>query len=508
MTRPRAALLALTVALTLLAGCAARRPPKTPGPEDAALGILNDCAVWDSAKLDRKLDRRTRSEELPGNAATLLVDGVESYARRAQNAMEADLILVKTFIFTDDEAGRAVANLLISRAQAGATVIVQYDVKGSAGGAGEVIDLVAEAADAPGPPQKGLMRRMARNGVHVVPTNAPKRERGYERWLAARDRTRRDLAELSLMERLLGVSNIGHFDHEKYWITGHRLPEGEIELRAILGGLNIASEYAYGGTPQVDAGTGRGGWRDTDIEVRGPVALEVLERYLDLLETYEVEIPGFDPSVWRVEQRPKGEAAVRFVWNQPAFGNRRSVERLYRTLIDATPKDATIRLQSAYFTPGHGLKDSLEEALERGARLAVVTNSGASVDVPIVTAASRAVYQDLLAVDPSAALYEWRPQPETGRFTLHSKVASFGRCGPVIVGSANLDGLSSERNSESVVMVRDPALRQRFDEMMDADLHERCVDRVTADELGDTPWLLGLYRRMIYSVGWTWLGAR
>ncbi len=489
--------------LVALAGCAARRAPPAP-----SLAPAPSCDHFDDPRLERRLDRRTRSVERSGNAATLLVDGVESFARRTQNAMTADLILVKTFIYTDDEAGRAVAGLLAARARAGATVIVQYDVKGSAGGAGELLAQAASAGDADGPPQKAVMVELASSGVVVIPTNAPRRERGYERWLRQRERTRRGLAELSWLERLIGVSNLGHFDHEKYWITGHRGADGSVELRAILGGLNIASEYAYGGTPVVDAETGRGGWRDTDVEIRGPAALDVLDRYLQVLARYDVEIPGFQAESWRQDQPAVGEAEVRFVWNQPAFGNRRSVERLYRALIDATPPGEPIAMQSAYFTPGRGLREELEDALRRGSPLTVVTNSEQSVDVPLVTTASRGVYERLLDVDPEVRLYEWRPQPELGRFTLHSKVASFGSCGPMIIGSANLDGLSSEHNSESVVLIDDPALRARFDAMMAADLAPGCVDRFTAEEAEDRPWLLGLWRRLIYNVGWTWLEVR
>jgi phosphatidylserine/phosphatidylglycerophosphate/cardiolipin synthase-like enzyme len=90
------------------------------------------------------------------------------------------------------------------------------------------------------------------------------------------------------------VGILPRFDHEKYWITLNPLPDGDRELRVILGGLNIASEYAYGGTPQRDAITGRRGWRDTDIELRGPITNDVVSRYLDLIEIHTSErlLPG------------------------------------------------------------------------------------------------------------------------------------------------------------------------------------------------------------------------
>lgn len=149
------------------------------------------------------------------------------------------------------------------------------------------------------------------------------------------------------------------------------------------------------------------------------------------------------------------------------------------------------------------MRQPLAAALRRGARVAVITNSRQSTDLGLVSVASRGAYELLLRVDPTAALFEWRPDSVRGQNTLHSKVASFGRFGPVIIGSANLDGLSAEHNTESVVLVYDEALRQEFDAMMDEDI--AASDRVTADELERSSWMTRLWRRQVLRVGWYWL---
>ena len=234
------------------------------------------------------------------------------------------------------------------------------------------------------------------------------------------------------------------------------------------------------------------------------MALDVLRRALDAAEqNLDEPIPGFDRSQWEQPQLHVGDARVRFVWNQPALGNRRTIERLYRQLLFAVPEGESARLESAYFTPGKRLRRPLKGLLRRGRRVVVVTNSRESSDIGIVVTASRGAFDLLLKTSPTAALFEWQPQP--GLHTMHSKVASFGRCGPVIVGSANLDGQSSEHNSESVVLVYDPEVREAFDAMFEADLV--ASRRITAAQIERTSWWVRWWRRGVYRLGWAFLGA-
>ncbi len=490
----------LCLALTL--GCATRRPPQAPiGPHDAALGGVVDCDAFDNVRLHKTLKRRTRSELRDGNAATLLVNGEAGFARRVENAREADVILVKTFIFSDDVVGRELAAMLTERARDGALVVLQYDLVGSMADGAEILDAMDDGAE---PSIKPFLQPLVDAGGIVIPTNAPGSKRRMRRWMRSRSESAEVDDDFRSLARFRFIGGRLHFDHEKYWITGRLDPDGSLIYEAIMGGMNIASEYAYGGTDTVDAGSGRGGWRDTDVALRGPVVDDIVERFFQVAfmnrPSLELEIPMVD---LRAPQPPAGEARVRFVWNQPAIGKQRKIERLYRNLIRATPPDSVIRLESAYFTPSWRIRLPLEWALRQGTRLAVVTNSTASSDIGLVAVASRGAYDLLLDADPSAALYEWQPQP--GLHTLHAKVASFGRCGPVIVGSANLDGLSSEHNTESVVLIYDPELRSDFDAMVDADL-EAC-ERVTAEEVDRSPWAVRIWRRSVLKLGWQWLSG-
>jgi len=136
-----------------------------PSPRDAVLAAADDRAAFRG--VDARLDRLTASVARPGNHVELLVDGQASFARRIANARTADVILVKTFAFTDDETGRGVADLLIERAQAGARVIVQYDAIGSIHDPDDVGPMLANGNEKP------IISRLRAAGIEIVSTNAP-----------------------------------------------------------------------------------------------------------------------------------------------------------------------------------------------------------------------------------------------------------------------------------------------------------------------------------------------
>ena len=79
------------LSLLLLLGCAA----KTPVPEAPVTPIADDCAAWDRPRLQKRLDRLTDSVAHEGNAAELLVNGVEAYRRRWANAEDAEKMAEK-----------------------------------------------------------------------------------------------------------------------------------------------------------------------------------------------------------------------------------------------------------------------------------------------------------------------------------------------------------------------------------------------------------------------------
>jgi phosphatidylserine/phosphatidylglycerophosphate/cardiolipin synthase-like enzyme len=187
--------------LALLVGCAAMRqgPPRVASPRDFALATPEpddpDCSSFGSEALERRIDQRTHSRLRDGNAAELLVDGRASWARRDANLATAELIVLKTFIFTDDEAGRAVAETLKARAAGGAMVIVQYDLKGSIGSVREALSLYDATNSRSFLRHTRLMDELAEHGVHVVATNVPRHGRALAGWVGAREAAGGDVVQ-------------------------------------------------------------------------------------------------------------------------------------------------------------------------------------------------------------------------------------------------------------------------------------------------------------------------
>lgn len=472
-----------TVVAALVVGsspaCVGSGGGHVPRPEDPRLSGVDDCGGFRSPALEQVLDDVSVARD--GNAVDLLINGVEAFERRYENTRDADVVLVKTFIYSDDEVGRRVSELLIDRVRAGARVILQYDVKGSISSAADAGEMIDNAPEGRVVGHRRHIQRLIDAGVEVIPASSPTRAYELHEWSTNVERLLRDPGA-AIDRSLESMKILKHSDHEKYWITGERRDDGTFELTAILGGMNIASEYAYGGTDRVDAETERGGWRDVDIEVRGPIVNDIVDRFFDAAEYHiDGETGTLRREQWNTPQSVAGTARVRFAYNHPLVEQRRAIERAYVALIDATPRGGVVRLETAYYAPGKRIRKALRRALRRGTRVAIVTNSPLTNDIAVVADASRFAFYALLEEPGVAALYERKPREDIGENTLHAKVASFGSCGPVIVGSANLDSQSAEHNSESVVMVWDEALRTEFDRMYEQDIAADRVERITIE---------------------------
>ncbi len=158
------------------------------------------------------------------------------------------------------------------------------------------------------------------------------------------------------------------------------------------------------------------------------------------------------------------------------------------SLVDSVSHD--IILISPYFIPGPERRSSLEQLLQRGVRVRILTNSLASTDVPAVHGAYMRYRRAL--IDAGAEIYEVRPVPGTrgsdreargvgsgssgssgggsggsgAPFALHAKAYVFDER-KVLLGSANLDPRSLELNTEIGLLIDSPEIARdvirRFD---------------------------------------------
>ena len=478
-------------------GCGSAPPSVKPG---------TDSYRWfEDAELQAKLDQETKSSPVAGNSVKLLINGQAAFARRHENLATASFIMVKTFIWTDDDAGRELANAIAARARAGVPVIVQYDYKGNIGSLADAEDMLSRAnAERPvGEPK--VIADLREAGVEIVVTNSPGRPIAVKEWIENTKRLFRD-PTAALERSRQSMVLFDHADHDKYFITVH--PGGEV--RAIVGGLNIASEYALGGIPnRADSKSGRKGWRDTDLEISGPAAHSIIDEFLLDMKRHR----GEEPPTALVETlrkhagdraRAVGHVTMRVVFNNPLFKKTRHIDNLFRLLVMATPKSEPIFFSTPYFAPSKRLREAMLAHVEGGGTVTVLTNSFETNDIDILTDAARYSARELM-VNERFRLLERKAREDLGEVMLHHKVASFGDNGPVVIGSANLDAQSFVHNGEAVVVIDDLAFRKQFDVMAETDSAEDRATLVTREVLESAPVAERLRSFAAGELAWYWL---
>ncbi|HMA12810.1 MAG TPA: phospholipase D-like domain-containing protein [Steroidobacteraceae bacterium] len=206
---------------------------------------------------------------------------------------------------------------------------------------------------------------------------------------------------------------------------------------AVVGGFNIAPEYAGDGVNQ--------GWCDTGVLVSGPVVGD-LEHSFDRLW----HLAPFTPAAiraWReVAVRPPAArhpaSPVTLLLSGPAL-HRSAMGRSVRYDLH---RARDVAIASAYFLPSSRTRRMMYHAVERGGRVRVLL-AGRS-DVPLAQRAAEHLYARLMRrrVD----LFEYQPQ------ILHVKLLVMDDT--VYVGSSNLDRRSLQINFELLLRLQWPEL--------------------------------------------------
>ncbi|MGE5386571.1 MAG: phospholipase D-like domain-containing protein, partial [Betaproteobacteria bacterium] len=276
-----------------------------------------------------------------GNHARLLVDGPAAYAAMFGAIQAAkNHIHLETYILQDDVIGRKLADLLIRKREQGVTVRVLYDSVGS-----------HETS-------KAFFENLASHGVIVHEFNPINPAEGRN-W------------------------SINNRDHRKVLIV-----DGMV---AYTGGINISSVYSSGSARRKkDKPPTEEGWRDTQIEIRGPAVAEFQKLFLDSWQRqHGPEITGgnYFPAL-----KPQGDKIIRVIGSTP------SAERnlMYLSLLSALKHaDISIHITMAYFVPDPQTLAALAAAARRGVDVKLIL-PGVS-DFWAVLEAGRSHYSELLA---------------------------------------------------------------------------------------------------------------
>ena len=216
---------------------------------------------------------------------------------------------------------------------------------------------------------------------------------------------------------------------------------------AFVGGMGIADQWAH-------AAKDFPMWRDTMIEMHGPVVDDVEAAFN---QNWMVVGGVVKPEVEAQSASASGPAKSIVVWSAPQSGAN-ELKLLYLLAIAAARN--TIDIESPYLIVDESSRWSLDEARKRGVQVRLLVE-GDKTDAKAVKYASRAEYESLL--EEGIAIAEYQPT------MLHTKAMVVDGI-LSIVGSANFDNRSLELNDELNVAVFDRSLATRLLQDFERDL--------------------------------------
>ena len=198
-------------------------------------------------------------------------------------------------------------------------------------------------------------------------------------------------------------------------------------------------------------------WRDTMIEVEGPVVAQLQHVFAQDWVHTTGEVLNGDRQFPPID--PAGTVLAQVI--AASRGDSISMSKLLLYMaIQAARR--SIWIESAYFVPDRQIRAGLVAAARRGVDVRVIV-PGAKIDQPNVRAASH--YHNGELLDAGVGIYEYRPT------MMHNKVMVVDRIWST-VGSINFVNRSMSKNAEVNIAVYDRDFAARVEEMVLADLSE------------------------------------
>ena len=403
----------------------------------------------------------------------VLPNGDDSFAARIQALKKADTsVRIQALVFTGDESGLYIAELLKGKKARGLDVRV-----------------IVDAMSNPGPQTQWMYFDLKQHGIEVE---------GYEtfylQWLNEMPVALHDAADK--------ITDPNKRYHEKMWIIDGETDHGV----AVVGGLNIANEYF-----RVDPQNPGRYWRDQDVIVTGDVVTDMVATF-DRNFEYFLKIKKsrgiFNTNIYweatrklldktaKVKMRHVTDdrlnenvleladkelhlkyegATCRFFQNRPRF-DETYIEQAYLKSIRGAENE--ILIGNAYLIASAAFVEVVKDAARRCVKVIILTNSPETNDLPLLTIVGREYYDDILAVNDEPAvqacegggvqIWEWQGRranaTEQTEGTIHAKYAVFDRR-ISIVGSHNMDPRSRTLNSESAIVFENENLSRQLADM-------------------------------------------
>jgi cardiolipin synthase len=337
----------------------------------------------------------------------LLQDGPAIYQAMLAAILAAkDHINMETYILDDDEVGQRFADALIDKQRQGVQVNLIHDSVGT--------------LNTP----KAYFERLADSGIRVLEFNPMNPLMARKDW------------------------ELNQRNHRKLLIVDGRT--------AFMGGINISSVYSGGSSGQGSpAGQGVGpAWRDTDLQLQGPVVAELQKLFLATWQSQQGDAVA--PRDYFPPPERAGSEVVRAIGSSPD----EPFSLIYATLLSAIGSaETSVNITNAYFAPDPQLLAALEAAVRRGVEVTMILPS--QTDSWLVFHAGRAYYEQLLRAGVKIF--------ERHGVILHSKTALVDGVWAT-VGSTNLDWRSFLHNHELNVVILGTRFGSQLQAMFDQDL--------------------------------------
>jgi cardiolipin synthase len=347
-------------------------------------------------------------------------------------------VWLETYIFFDDDAGRAVAEALAERARAGVEVRVLYDAIGCQWTSGSFFRALEEAGAS----------------VHCF----------HSLWEA--------LWKFSFLRIL------NRRDHRKLLVIDDRV--------AYFGGMNLVNTASAPTLQEAEHLPTSAGWRDVHVRLEGPDQRGVADSFDRSWRRAHGEKVPRRPAAYRRGVLARGAESIQFFDSGPGRGCSRA-SRLFARLIRAARRRLTLSM--AYFLPVGGVLKELLRAPRRGVLVRVVV-PGES-DVPLVQHATRHLYARLLK--RRLRIFERQGS------MLHSKVMIVDRAWAVL-GSCNLDARSLRINLEFLAVIHSRPLALALEEIVAYEIARS--ERVAPQACGERNWWRRLVNRLAWSLRW------
>ncbi|MDN5924348.1 MAG: phospholipase D-like domain-containing protein, partial [Xanthomonadales bacterium] len=331
-----------------------------------------------------------------GNDVQLMIDAAVQFDAWLEAIKSAQHhVLVENYLFSDDRIGRAFRDALSERARAGVSVHVIRDWFGCLGQSGSRFWSPLLAA-----------------GGQVRTYNPPRLD-----------------SPLGWISR----------DHRKMLAVDNRV--------GFLSGVCVSARWL--GNPA----KGSDAWRDTGVQLRGPVLAELQLAFADVWDDLGPALP--DQALADADKiAAAGKMDLRVIATRPQVGG---VYRLDQLIASMASK--SLWLTDAYFVGLAPYTQALGAAARDGVDVRLLVPG--SSDVPVVAAMSRSGYRGLLQA--GVRVFEWQGS------MLHAKTAvADGRWARV--GSSNLNIASWLSNCEIDVAVEDSDFAATMQTQFELDL--------------------------------------